>query len=69
MQFLNSSKQIKMCKKSFSLIEINLILISFSSHNVPRIEERLEAVTQNLNSFGRIVDKQEKLIHVKQNKT
>jgi chromosome segregation ATPase len=33
------------------------------SHNFEQIKERLEAVTLHLNTFGHIVDKQEKLIH------
>ena len=43
-----------------------MILIFFiRAHNVQRITERLENVNENLHTFGRIVDKQEKLLHVK----
>ncbi|CAF3385119.1 unnamed protein product [Rotaria sp. Silwood1] len=33
------------------------------SHNVQQIQDRLEAVNEHLDTFGRVVDKQEKLIH------
>ncbi|CAF0907345.1 unnamed protein product [Rotaria sordida] len=33
------------------------------SHNVQQIQDRLEAVNENLDTFGEVVDKQEKLIH------
>jgi hypothetical protein len=40
------------------------MFLFISSHNVEQIKRRLEEVTLHSNSFGRVVDKQEKLIHV-----
>jgi hypothetical protein len=38
-------------------------LIFLRSHNLPRIKERVESVKLTFDTFARVVDKQEKLIH------
>jgi len=45
-------------------MNVCFFFLFISSHNVERIKDRLEAVNLNLDTFGRVVDKQEKLIHV-----